>query len=161
MAIDSPYRTLSAAERMRLLQHDIAGHRESRDGYIQSIVARGGGFRPAKLRQWPPEQLAREVARHNLESPQDQLRLMIALYLELEPALQIEFLDATAVRHQQGQIPDDTEPPYAPADRVRAAAAALLTAHGDDARRYLQTIAYYNAEAWPGLEQLLAEEHDT
>lgn len=148
----SPYRTLSAAQRLTLVTHDITHHRESRDGYISRIAARGGGFRPAKLRGWSPEQLAREVVRHNLETPQDELGLLIALYVELEPAIQIAFLDAAGVRHEGGTIPEDLTPPFAPAAAVCAAADLVVERFGADGVRYLRTIAWYNGDAWPGLE---------
>jgi hypothetical protein len=156
MANASPYRTLSASQRMTLVAHDITASREARDGYVRAIVTRGGGFRPEKLRKWPAEQLAREVVRYNLETPHDELRLMVILYVELEPALQIEFLDATGVKRDGASIPEDTEPPFADAPRVKSAAESLLAKHGEDGRRYLRTIAIYNGEAWPGLLELVS-----
>lgn len=155
MSIASPYRTLPSARRQALVEHDITSSRDARDGYIHAIVARGGGFRPEKLRKWPAEQLAREVVRHGLETPHDELRLLVILYVDVEPALQIEFLDATGVRREGASIPEDTEPPFASSDRIRAAAEALIEHHGDEARRYLRTIAIYNDAAWPGLAELM------
>lgn len=157
MPAATPYRTLSPAQRLVLVTHDISHNRPSRDGYISRIVARGGGFRADKLRRWPAEQLAREVVRYNLETPQDELNLLVALYVELEPQLQIAFLDAAGVSHDGGSIPDSLALPYADADRVRRAADALITQHGDDARRYLRTIALYNGDAWPGLLDRVAD----
>ncbi|HEY3935562.1 MAG TPA: hypothetical protein VGL65_13205 [Gemmatimonadales bacterium] len=155
MSIASPYRTLPAPRRQTLVAHDITSSREARDTYIRAIVARGGGFRPEKLRKWPAEQLAREVVRHSLESPHDELRLLVALYVDVEPALQIEFLDATGVRRDGASIPEDLEPPFADADRIRTAADALIERHGDEARRYLRTISIYNDAAWPGLADMM------
>jgi hypothetical protein len=153
----SPYRTLPTDRRIALVTHDIAHNRDSRDGYIGRIVARGGGFRPEKLRKWPPEQLAREVVRHNLETAHDELGLMIALYVELEPAIQIAFLDAAGVEHDKGSIAPELAPPFADASAVSAAARGLLEQFGDDARRYLRTIALYNGDGWPGLSDLVVE----
>jgi hypothetical protein len=153
----SPYRTLPTPQRLTLVAHEIANNRESRDGYIRSIVSRGGGFRPEKLRKWPPDQLAREIVRHNLETPQDELSLMVALYVELEPAIQVAFLDLAGVAHDGASIPEDLTPPFADATTVRSAAETLLQQHGDDARRYLRTIAMYNGDAWPGLADMVAE----
>jgi hypothetical protein len=153
----SPYRTLPADRRISLVAHDIASNRDSRDGYIGRIVARGGGFRPEKLRKWPPEQLAREVVRHNLETAHDELGLMIALYIELEPAIQIAFLDAAGVAHQEGSMAAELEPPFADAVVIENAAQGLVDRFGDDARRYLRTIALYNADGWPGLGDIVGE----
>lgn len=152
----SPYRTLPAERRLALVTHEIANNRQSRDGYIMRIVSRGGGFRPEKLRKWPADQLAREVVRHNLESFQDELGLMVLLYVELEPEIQVTFLDALGVEHTNGSIPEGLEPPFADAVRIREAATALVGTFGDNAQRYLRTIAMYNAEAWPGLTDVVA-----
>ena len=156
MPTPSPYRTLPADRRISLVAFDITRNRESRDGYIARIVARGGGFRPEKLRKWPPEQLAREVVRHNLETPHDELGLMIALYVDLEPEIQVAFLDAAGVVHDQGVMAADLEPPFAEAGAVKRAAEAVIERFGDDARRYLHTIALYNGDGWPGLAEMLA-----
>ena len=151
MATLSPYRTLPAERRLALVVHEISSNRQSRDGYIARIVSRGGGFRPEKLRKWPAEQLAREVVRHNLESFQDELSLMVLLYVELEPEIQIAFLDALGVPHEKGSIPESLTPPFAEAPKIREAADGIAARFGDDGRRYLRTIALYNGEAWPGL----------
>lgn len=153
----SPYRSLPPDRRVALVTHQIGNQREARDAYIQRILSRGGGFRRDTLRKWPPGQLAREIVRAGLETPHDELGLLLTLYVELEPAIQIAFLDATGVPHDGANIPEDLPLPYTDADTVRKAATALVAAHGDDARRYLVTIATYNGEAWPGLDQVLTE----
>lgn len=156
MAFASTYRTLPVPRRLALVAHDITTSREARDSYVRAMVARGGGFRSEKVRKWPADQLAREVVRHNLESPHDELRLMVALYVELEPALQIEFLDAAGVKRDGASIPEDMEPPFADAGKIRGAAELLIANHGDEARRYLRTIALYNDTAWPGLAEMMS-----
>ena len=158
MAQLSPYRSLPTARRVGLVTHDISASRESRDGYIRRIVARGGGFRAEKLREWPPQQLAREIVRFGMETLQDELGLLQTLYVELEPGLQIAFLELAGVPHDGAKIPDDLKNPYANAATVRRAALALLEQFGDDARHYLQTIALYNPDAWPGLALVLVED---
>ncbi len=157
MAPLSPYRSLPADRRLALVTHDIAAHRQSREGYIQRIVSRGGGFRRETLRKWTPAQLAREIVRANLETPQDELGLLQTLYVELEPAIQVAFLEAANVAHDGASIPDDLKPPYTDAATVKSAAEALVNAHGDDGRRYLHTIALYNGDAWPGISDVLAD----
>ncbi len=153
----SPYRSLPADRRLALLTHDLTANRASRDAYIQRIVARGGGFRKETLRKWPPAQLAREIVRANMETPHDELGLLQTLYVELEPTIQIAFLESAGVAHNGANIPEDLKPPFADAATVRKAALALVESHGDDARRYLQTIALYNGEAWPEINTVLAD----
>jgi hypothetical protein len=155
MAQLSPYRSLPAAQRQQLVTHDISTSREAQASFIQAIVARGGGFRPSKLREWPPAQLAREVVRHNLENPQDELRLLVALYVEVQPDIQTLFLETAGVPHEGATMPDDAAPPFASEAAVLKGAEAVVAAFGDDARRYLRTIWLYNGDGWPGLGEYL------
>jgi hypothetical protein len=156
MATLSPYRTLPVERRLALVTHEIANNRPSRDGYIARIVARGGGFRPEKLRKWPAEQLAREVVRYNLEGFQEEFSLLVLLYVELEPEIQSAFLDLLDIAHEKGSIPETLTPPFAEASRIREAAKAIGDRYGEDGVRYLRTIALYNSEAWPGLGDFIA-----
>ena len=48
----------------------------------------------------------------NAQTAQDEFDLMHLLYVELEPAIQVAFLDAAGVKHDGGQMPDDLEAPY-------------------------------------------------
>jgi hypothetical protein len=155
MAVPSPYRSLPPARRVALLTHEMQHSRESRNSYIQRMVSGGGGFRPETLKKWPPEQLAREIVRRGLETPHDEAALLQLLYVELEPQLQIDFLDGAGVRHEKGVIPEDLPAPCADAATVRRSAEALIAKHGDEARTYLKTIALYNGDAWPGLAEML------
>lgn len=157
MATPSPYRSLPVERRVALVRHAASQGREVRELYVQRIVSRGGGFRAATVRSWPVDRLAKEVVRLRAESAEDELDLLHLLYVELEPALQTTFLDAAGVRHEGGKIPDDLEPPYADADAVRRAAAAVREAHGEEGERYLRTLARYAREAWPGIEGAAGE----
>lgn len=148
---------LPTVTRLRLVSHEISADRDAKATFIQAMVQKGGGFRPETLRKWPVEQLAREVVRRNLESFGDEVRLLQLLYVELEPELQIAFLDACGVKHDKGSIEEEKEGALAAEAAVKKAAAALLKAHGDEGRHYLTTIAAYNSEAWPGLREMLAE----
>jgi hypothetical protein len=47
--------------------------------------------------------------------------------------------------------------PYADADGVRRGAAAVREKHGTDGEHYLRTIARYSREAWPGIEDVVAQ----
>ena len=156
MATPSPYRSLPAERRVALVQHAVSQSRELRELYVQRLVARGGGFRAVTVRSWPVERLAREVVRMRAETAEDELDLMHLLYVELEPAIQTTFLEAAGVRHEGGRIPEDLEPPYAEADAVRRAAAAVRERHGEDGERYLRTLARYAREAWPGIEDVVS-----
>lgn len=156
MAVSSPYRQLPVSRRISLVTHELTHNRESRTSYIQRMVSGGGGFRPETLKKWPPEQLAREIVRRGLETLHDEAALLQLLYVELEPQLQIDFLDAAGVKHEKGQIPEDLQAPLADAATVKRAAESLIAKHGDDGRTYLKTIAVYNGEAWPGLAEMMA-----
>ncbi len=120
--------------------------------YAQRLVAKGGGFRAATLMTWPAERVAKEVVRLNAEAPQDELELLQLLYVDLEPAIQITFLDAAGVAHENGVMPEGLEPPYAAPDAVSRGAAAVLERHGDDGAHYLQVLVRYALVAWPGLD---------
>ncbi len=157
MPAPSPYRTLPAETRLRLVSHDLRAHSGSRAAYIMRMVAKGGGFRPETLRKWSVDQLARDIVRRRLETLQDEIGYLQLLYVELEPELQIAFCDAAGVTHDNGSIPDDLPLPLADEDQVRSAAATLVSSFGDRGRHYLETIATYNPEAWPGLATWLRD----
>lgn len=157
MATLSPYRSLPAARRIALLTHLLTAHRETRALYIQRLVSRGGGFRAVTMQPWPAEKIAKEVVRLNAESAQDEIELLQLLYVDLEPEIQIAFLDATGVKHEEGKIDEDLEFPYADADAVVRGADTLREKHGEDGLHYLRTIAKYNLAAWPGLDAYLAK----
>ena len=157
MAPTSPYRSLSAARRVDLVTRALKRNRETRAVFVQRMVARGGGFRAVTLQAWPVDKLAREIVRLNAESAEDELTLLHLLYVELEPAIQVTFLDVAGVPHEAGKIADDLQPPYCDAAAVARAAAAVRAQHGDDGLHYLTTIARYNLESWPGLDTLLTE----
>ena len=157
MATPSPYRSLPAARRAALVAHAIAAGRDGRAVYVQRLVTRGGGFRAVTLQAWPADRLAREVVRLSAESAQDELDLLQLLYVELEPSIQITFLDAAGVAHANGAIDEGAVPPFADAHAVRRGADAARAQHGADAERYLRTLARYNREAWPGIDGVVAE----
>ena len=152
MSKASLYRALPSTRRVALVLHAITNHKGARAMYAQRLVARGGGFRAATLMTWPAERLAKEVVRLNAETPQDELELLQLLYVDLEPGIQITFLDACGVAHENGVMPEGLEPPYAATDAVARGAAAVMEKHGDDGAHYLQVLVRYANAAWPGLE---------
>lgn len=155
MATPSPYRSLPAERRVALLTQLMQTSREYRALYVQRLVARGGGFRAVTLNSWPVERLAKEIVRMNAQTAQDELDLLHYLYVEAEPAIQTTFLDAAGVRHENGKMAEDLEPPYADEPAVRRGAEAVLRAHGEDGKRYLRTLARYSREGWPGIESIV------
>jgi hypothetical protein len=155
MATPSLYRALPSDRRLALVTHLITTRQDMRARFIARIVARGGGFRAATLTRWPLAQLAREVVRLNAQTPDDEVDLLQALYVEVEPGIQVSFLDAAGVAHENGVIADSVKPPYASEAAVAKAAAALRAEFGDQGEHYLRTIARYNGAAWPGLDALL------
>lgn len=160
MSKPSPYRALSPERRVALVTHAMKTSREGRDQFIERLVARGGGFRAATLKTWPVDRVAREIVRMKAESSNDELDLLQLLYVDLEPAVQITFLDAAGVQHQEGKIAESLEPPYADAASVRRAASSVQEKHGPDGVHYLRTIARYSPDGWPGVDSLVAEIDD-
>ncbi len=156
MPTPSPYRSLPAARRVELVAHAIRSSRELRALYAQRLTARGG-FRAVTVQAWPPDRLAKEIVRLNAQTAQDEFDLLHMLYVELEPAIQITFLDTAGVRHAAGVMPEELEPPYADADAVRRAAEAVRAQHGEDGERYLRTLDRYSRDGWPGIETIVAE----
>ena len=150
----SPYRSLPSARRVALVTHAITSNRDVRALYSQRLVARGGGFRAATLNTWPADRLAKEIVRMNAQSAQDEIDLLQLLYVELEPAIQITFLDEAGVRHANGVIDESLQPPYADAEAVRRGAALVQSKHGAEGVHYLRTIARYSRDGWPGIEQI-------
>ncbi len=157
MATQSPYRSLPPARRVELVTHALKSSREARMLYVQRLVQKGGGFRAVTLMSWAPDRLAREVVRLGAETPQDELDLLHHLYVEMDPAIQITFLDAAGVRHEDGRMAEDLEVPYADAESVRRAAGVTREPHGEDGMRYLRTLARYSREGWPGIDEAVAE----
>ncbi len=151
----SPYRSLPVERRVALVTYELKTQKEARSIFIQRLVSRGGGFRPASFQNWPAERLAQEVVKLKVESAQDELGLMQTLYVDLEPAIQTTFLDAAGVKHSDGRIDEESEPPFCSADAVARASAATIAAHGDEGARYLRTIHRYASESWPGLDDVI------
>jgi hypothetical protein len=152
----SPYRSLPVERRVALVAYELKTQKDARSIFIQRLVSRGGGFRPASFQNWPAERLATEVVRLKVESAQDELGLMQTLYVDLEPAIQSTFLDAAGVKHENGRIDESVEPPFCSAGAVAKASEATIAAHGDEGVRYLRTIHRYAAESWPGLDTVIS-----
>ncbi len=152
----SPYRSLPADRRVALIAHAISHHKDARARFAQRIAARGGGFRASAVQTWAVDRLAREVVRMNAENATDELELLQLLYVELEPAIQIMFLEQAGVAHDTGVINESLEPPFATPEQVQQAAAAVHTAHGEDGLRYLRALVRYSADAWPGIAEHVA-----
>lgn len=150
MATPSPYRSLPAETRVKLVAHVIKANKEGRAIMVQRMMSRGG-FRAQTLMQWPAEKLAGEVVRMKAEAPNDELDLLHLLYVELEPAIQTTFLEAAGVKHENGKIPEDLQPPYADEAGVQRGMAAVRAKHGEEGERYLRTLTRYAADAWPGI----------
>jgi len=157
MPILSPYRTLLPERRVALVIYAVRTTPEARERYVQRLVKRGGGFRAATLRTWPVDRLAREVVRARVEDGQDELDLLQLLYVDLEPAIQITFLDSAGVQHTDGKIAEELEPPYADVPSVRRAAETVVQQHGDDGVRYLHTLVRYSRDWWPEIDLVVSE----
>lgn len=137
------------------MTHALTADPGVRAAYARSLAARGGGFRVDTLRKWPVDQLAKEIVRRNAEGSQDELQLLLLLYVEVEPVYQTTFLESTGVPHDGANLAEDLEAPYTDAATVKRAAESLIAQFGDEGRHYLTTIAYYNGSAWPGLPEMM------
>src|SRR3972149_5270795 len=124
MAHPSPYRQLTPARRIELVTRAIRSSKDMRALMVTRMASRGGGFRPQTLLHWPADKLAREVVRLGAENADDELNLLNMLYVEFEPQIQAAFLDAAGVKHENGQMPEELEPPFADADAVAQGATA-------------------------------------
>lgn len=147
----SIYRELPAAKRVALLTAVISQRKESRAVFIQRIVSRGGGFRAATLQTWSPAKLAAEVVRMNAQTAEDEMDLLQALYVDIEPAIQEMFLKVAGVKANAASIDESLEPPFADAAGVQKASDAIVAQFGADAVHYLRTIGKYAPGAWPGI----------
>lgn len=152
----SLYRELPVAKRVALVTKLMSSRKEARALFIQRMVARGGGFRAVTLQQWAPAKLAAEVVRMNAQSADDELDLLQALYVDVEPDIQETFLKVAGVKATGASIDESLEPPFADAAAVKKGADAILAQFGDDAKHYLRTIAFYNGAAWPGVDDIVA-----
>jgi len=152
----SLYRELPAARRVALLTKLISERKEIRAVYIARMAKRGG-FRAVTLQTWPAAKLAQEVVRMNAQTPDDEIDLLQALYVDVEPNIQADFLDAAAVKADGASIDEGIEPPYCDDAAVRKAATHIRLKHGENGMHYLRTIARYNPGGWPGIVELLQE----
>lgn len=153
----SLFRELPAERRVALLTKLIGANRDTRALFIQRMVARGGGFRAVTLQSWAPAKLAAEVVRLNAQTAEDELDLLHALYVSVEPQIQEAFLQAAGVKAEGAVIDESLTAPFADEDGVRRGAATVLERFGDDGKHYLRTIAHYNAAAWPGITTIVAD----
>ena len=154
----SPYRSLAPEQRVALVSHAVQTSREARAVYIQRLMARkGGGFRVTTFESWPADRLAREVVRSRAETGEDELELLHLLYVQLEPQIQVTFLDEAGVAHERGVMAEELSAPYVDAAAVQRAATAVRTQHGEDGMRYLRTLARYSAAGWPGIDSVVRE----
>ena len=138
---------------MSLIQQVLDGSLISRQRLME---ARKGGFRAVTMMTWPADRLAKEIVRAHAETANDELDLLQLLYVELEPAIQISFLDSAGVRHEKGSMPEELELPYADAAAVERAAAEVKAKPGADGFRYLRTLVRYSKDGWPGIEDVVA-----
>lgn len=150
----SLYRELPSARRVALLTRLLTDRKELRAVYIARMTKRGG-FRAVTLQTWAPAKLAQEVVRMNAQTAEDEIDLLQALYVDIEPQIQADFLAAAGVRADGASIAEELEPPYGDSEAVRKAAEHIREKYGEDGLHYLRTIARYNPSGWPGIAEVL------
>lgn len=114
--------------------------------------------RPQAFHKIPIEQRVRAVA--GLANPPEALAdaLILSLHVDARRELLVAFLDALGIPHEQGLIAEDTEMPEVPVDAVRAAAPALVAAHGAAAVRvYWNALWLQDPGRWTALATVAAE----
>lgn len=151
----SLYRALPSTKRVALLTRLIAERKDVRAVYIARMSKRGG-FRPVTLMQWSAPKLAQEVVRMNAQTADDEVDLLQALYVDVEPQIQADFLAAAGVKSEGAVIDESLTAPYASAESVAKAASEILAKHGADAAHYLRVIGRYNPAGWPGIDTVVA-----
>lgn len=156
MKTPTPYKLLPAEQRVALITTMLTRHPHTRAAFIARLTARKGGFRAQTFQPWPADKLAREIVRVGAESVQDEVDLLQLLYVELEPAIQMTFLDAAGVRHDGGTMPEELAPPFADEAAVRRAVQAVVSSHGASADHYLLTLCTYARAGWPGIVEAVA-----
>lgn len=153
----SPYKLLPVEQRTALVTAMLSRHPASRSAFITRLASRKGGFRAATFQPWPAEKIAREVVRAGVENIQDEVDLLQLLYVELEPAIQITFLDAAGVKHDNGTMPEELAPPFTDEAGTARAVRAVMASHGAAADHYLLTLATYAQAGWPGIVHAITE----
>ncbi len=156
MATLTPWRALPAERRIAIIMAAAKRHKEVRAALAARMAQKGGGFRAVTLMTWSVEKLAKEVVRLNALQAQDELDMLHHLYVELEPAIQITFLDAAGVKHENGVIAEEATPPFCDEAAVKNAVETVRSQHGDAAEHYLLTITTYNHASWPGIQALVS-----
>ena len=155
MATPTLYRSLPTEQRVALVQHLIKADKANRALFVARLAGLPGGFRTVTLQSWPADKLAKEVVRRNAEKPDDEMDLLRVLYIEMQPEVQIAFLDTAGVKRDGANIHESVEAPYTDEESVKRAAALVQEEFGDLGRHYLRTIAKYNRDGWPGIDAII------
>jgi len=108
-------------------------------------------FRAKSVWALPVAKKARHLVSAGAVSELLAARLLVAYHLSQQRPMMAAFLDALAVKHEDGVIAEeDLQPPSA--DRLREAARALGAAHpADDVALYLSTLIWQDSDTWGGL----------
>lgn len=111
-------------------------------------IARQLRFRPQSVVKLTPERLAGHLAALRSVSESLASRALVVYHLASQRPMLEAFLDHLGVAHERGLIAESSKP-LPDADRLREAAAALLTRFpAADIRIYFHTLAAQDPETW-------------
>ena len=155
------WRSMPAEDRTAAVR---AANRGGNRGAVQGLrlaVIKTMRMRPATVQSWSPQQLADASARIALDD--DVIaELLIALHLGERVPLLTAFLDAAGVPHQEGVVEDTAASEALPAERVLAAADAVLASFPrEQCEVYFATLLALEGGGWEPLRGRVDEELTT
>ncbi len=111
--------------------------------------------RPKYIATLPVDKKARHLAHFPGMPDVLAARLLVSYHLGHQRPMMAAFLDALAIKHDQGLIADDLEGAV-PADRLKAAAEALAASYpAADIRLYFETLLLQDPDTWGALAPLV------
>ena len=122
-------------------------------GVALGALVKARHLRPQAARALPADARARILA--TVLDPGEPLAqgLLVSLHLAERRPLLGAFLDALGLAHENGVLKDEGEPPApVPAEKAKAAVAALGSFPPADVRTYLNTLLLQDPERWASLE---------
>ena len=123
---------------------------------IRAEIARARHFRPQILASWDNAKLAETGAKIDIADKPIAWEALLALHLKARTAMLVQFLDALAIPHENGEITGEVDPSTLTDEKVRAAAEGLLAGF-DDSTVAIYLLALRSSQpAFRGVDAVLA-----